>query len=195
MLVPSDRSDPVLRLIGPHGTRWGTPRSSSCVRSPIPVRSRAAVFNCSPAIPWTGRSTPVEVAKHRRIATFDGYCGDSGESAQHASRDFVVEHLPASDAACSPKVLLVNAVSGVSARGRVTRGIACQLRHRRRIPRCHSVVGAVRSKRGEGHGDAVHAVPQAGRLRSVVEYVAEVASAPVAENFGACHGQAGVGPL
>jgi len=44
-------------------------------------------------MPWTGRSTPVELAKHRRIATFDGYCGDSGDSAQHAARDFVVEHL------------------------------------------------------------------------------------------------------
>jgi hypothetical protein len=196
MLVPSDRSDPVLRLIGPHGMRWGTARSSPCVRSPIPVRSRAAVINCSPAMPWTGCSTPVEVAKHRRMATFDGYCGASGDSAQLAAR--LLRPAPpftASDAACSPKVLLVNAVGGVGGRGRVTRGIACQLRHRRPIPRCHSVVGAVRSKRREGHGDAVHAVPQAGRRRPVVEHVAEVASAPVAENFGTCHGQAGVWAL
>ncbi len=134
MLVPSDRSDPVLRLIGPHGMRWGTARSSPCVRSPIPVRSRAAVINCSPAMPWTGRSTPVEVARHRRMATFDGYCGASGDSAQLAAR--LLRRAPpftASDAACSPKVLLVNAVGGVSGRGRVTRGIACQLRHRRSI--------------------------------------------------------------
>jgi hypothetical protein len=193
MLVPSDRSDPVLRPIVPHGMRWGTTRSSSSVRSPISARSRAAVFNCSPAMPWTGRSTPVEVAIYRRMATFDGYCGDSGDSAQRAARLLRSStSVHASDAACLPKVLLVNAVGGVSGRGRVTRGIACQLRHRRSIPRCHSVVGGVRSKRGEGHGDAVHAIAQAGRRRPVVEHVAEVTSAPVAENFGTCHSQAGV---
>ena len=42
------------------------------------------------------------------------------------------------------------------------------------------VRGDVRSGRGEGHGDAVHAVSQAGRLRAVVEHVTEMTSAPAA---------------
>jgi hypothetical protein len=61
--------------------------------------------------------------------------------------------------------------------------------------RLGSVVDAVASERVEGHGDAVHAVPQACRLRSVVEHVAEVASALAADNFGTHHAQAGVWAL
>jgi hypothetical protein len=51
---------------------------------------------------------------------------------------------------------------------------------------------AAASERREGHRDAIHAVPQPGRRWSVVEYVAEVASASAAEDFGACHAQAGI---
>jgi|ERR1700722_12776088 hypothetical protein len=55
--------------------------------------------------------------------------------------------------------------------------------------------GDVRSGRGKGHRDAVHAVSQAGRLRAVVEHVTKMTSAPAAENFSTRHGQAGVGAL
>src|SRR5271167_1084628 len=56
----------------------------------------------------------------------------------------------------------------------------------------HVVVGGARSLCREGHGDAVHAVSQAGGRRAVIEHVTEVAAAPAAQNFGASHAQAGV---
>jgi hypothetical protein len=51
---------------------------------------------------------------------------------------------------------------------------------------------AAASERLEGHRDAIHAVPQTGRRWSIVEHVAEVASASAAQNFGANHAQAGI---
>jgi hypothetical protein len=52
---------------------------------------------------------------------------------------------------------------------------------------------------GSGHAELqrqpVHAVAQAGRLRPVVEHVAEVPAAARAQHFGALHQQAAVCPL
>src|SRR5258707_15543660 len=52
-----------------------------------------------------------------------------------------------------------------------------------------------KSGRTEGHGDAVHAVSKAGGLRTVVEHVAEVTTAAVAEHLSARHTEAVVGTL
>src|ERR1700761_882075 len=51
---------------------------------------------------------------------------------------------------------------------------------------------AAASERLEGHRDAIHAIAQTGRRWSIVEHVAEVASASAAQNFGANHAQAGI---
>lgn len=68
---------------------------------------------------WTGRSTPVEIEKYKRIAIFDGYRGDSDDSAQHAARNFFIERLRAQHLMRrSRKVLLINVVGGVSGGGR-----------------------------------------------------------------------------
>src|ERR1700726_3413021 len=48
------------------------------------------------------------------------------------------------------------------------------------------------SRRRKYHCKAVHAVAQAGRLRPIVEYVAEMAAAAAAVNFGPQHAKSAV---
>ena len=55
------------------------------------------------------------------------------------------------------------------------------------------VRGRIRRRRVEGEREAVHAVAQAGRLRAVVEHVAEMAAAAAAVHFGADHPERCVG--
>src|SRR5438309_384093 len=54
---------------------------------------------------------------------------------------------------------------------------------------------SIGSGRTEGEGEAVHAIAKAGRLRAVVEEMAEVATAAAAENLGALHAEGAVGAL